>query len=58
MAAYNTATHFSHFSFSGLRLFGVLEAIFASLSGTGPVSMVMMHSWFIGFKEHFGDIAC
>ena len=28
--------------------FSWLEAIYASLSGTGPVSMVIMHVWFLG----------
>ena len=31
--------------------------MYASLSGDSPVSMVIMHVWFIGIKEHFGEIA-
>ena len=34
-----------------------IKAIYASLSGTGPVSMVIMHVWFIGIKGHFGGLA-
>ena len=35
-----------------------LGATYASLSGTDqPVSMVMMHVWFVGLRGHFGEFA-
>ena len=56
MAAHNTATHFSSFSFFKFRDFGSEKPYLLSLAGQPS-----LHGYdafmFIGFKGHFGDIA-
>ena len=41
----------------GILGFGVFYAVYASLGGT-PVSVAVMHVWYLGLREHPGEIVC
>ena len=38
-------------------VFFMISSCTCKLQRDGPVSMVMMHVWFVGLRGHFGEIA-